>query len=219
MKVLFIADAHSSALAAGRLKEKFADADIDLIAIAGDITDDGRAETAERILNELDFAKKVIAVPGNMDGKEAVELLERRGVLLHKRKIEFKGYTFVGLGGAIPYNTFYKFSLGELEAKKALNELLSGTDPRKTILITHSPPYNTKIDLAGFGVHLGCREISRAIEKFQPLLHICAHVHEAKGEIEIGRTKSINVGPLKEGNALLAELNGKMKLEKVRFEI
>ncbi|MBI2529889.1 MAG: metallophosphoesterase family protein [Candidatus Diapherotrites archaeon] len=219
MKVLFIADAHSNALAARRLKEKFSGAGIGLIAIAGDITDDGMAESAERVLNELDFAEKIIAVPGNMDGKQVVELLEKKGILLHKRKIEFGGYAFIGLGGAIPYHTFYKFSLGDLEAKKVLNGLLPGTNPKKTILVTHSPPYNVKIDLAGFGVHLGCREISRAIEKFQPLLHICAHVHEAKGEIEIGKTKSINVGPLKEGNALLAELNGKMKLLKVQFEI
>lgn len=219
MKVLFIADAHSSALAARKLKEKFAGSDIDLIAIAGDITDDGRAESAERILNELDFAKKIIAVPGNMDGKEVVQLLERRGILLHKRKIDFRGYTFAGLGGAIPYNTFYNFNLGELEAKKVLNELLQGTDPEKTILITHSPPYGAEIDLTGSGMHIGCKEISKAIEKFQPLLHICAHVHEAKGEIEIGKTKSINVGPLRNGNALLAEFNGKMKLQKVQFEI
>src|SRR3989338_1738964 len=219
MKALFIADAHSSALAASRLREKFADADIDLIAIAGDITDDGRAESAERVLNELNFAKKIIAVPGNMDGRQVVELLEKKGILLHKGKIEFGGYTFIGLGGAIPYNTFYKFGLGDLEAKNALNELLPGTNPKKTILVTHSPPYDTKIDLAGFGVHLGCREINRAIEKFQPLLHICAHVHEAKGEIEIGKTKSINVGPLKVGNALLAEFNGKMRLHMEHFEI
>ena len=218
MRALFIADAHSSALAARKLREKFADLDIDLIAIAGDITDDGRAEAAEMVLNELNFAKRLLAVPGNMDGKEVVEVLERKGILLHKRKIEFEGYTFVGLGGAIPYHTFYRFSIGDLEAKKVLNELLQGTPPKKTILITHSPPYNTKIDLADFGVHLGCREINKAIEKFQPLLHICAHVHEAPGEIEIGKTKSINVGPLKNGNALLAEFNGKMKLEKVQLE-
>ncbi len=218
MKVLFIADAHSNLQSARKLREKFCDMDIDLIAIAGDITQEGRAEIAEGILNELDFAGKIIAVPGNMDGKEVVELLEKKGMLLHKRKIEFGGYTFVGLGGAIPYNTFYRFNLGDLEARKVLNELLSGTDPKKTILITHSPPYNTKIDLADFGVHLGCREINKAIEKFHPLLHICAHVHEAKGEIEIGKTKSINVGPLKEGNALLAEFNGEIKLRKVQLE-
>ena len=218
MRVLFIADAHSSAIAARGLREKFADAGIDLIVIAGDITDDGRAETAERVLNELDFAEKLLVVPGNMDSAEVLQFFEKKGISLHKRKVEFMGYTFIGLGGAIPYNTFYRFNLGDLEAKKALDGLLQGTDSKKTILITHSPPYNTKIDLSSSGIHLGCKEINRAIEKFQPLLHICAHAHEAKGEIEIGRTKSINVGPLKEGNALLAEFNGKMKLEKVQLK-
>ena len=41
----------------------------------------------------------------------------------------------------------------------------------------------------------GSKAVKRAIDKFQPDIMLCAHVHEAEGlEEKIGKTRVINVG-------------------------
>ena len=61
----------------------------------------------------------------------------------------------------------------------------------KKIMVTHIHPFGTKSEFSGFK---GSKAVRKAIEKFQPDVAICAHIHEAAGmEDKIGKTRVINV--------------------------
>jgi len=83
------------------------------------------------------------------------------------------------------------------------------TDWKHAILITHCPPYDTKIDKAPklddkFNVvysggapvmiPVGSTSVRKVVEKYQPLLGLHGHLHEGKGIDHIGRTTLINSG-------------------------
>jgi hypothetical protein len=78
------------------------------------------------------------------------------------------------------------------------------------------PPFGTKIDLASSGIHVGSRAVREMIEKKRPVLHFCGHCHEGFGEEKLGETISINVAAVKEGRALLVDLE-EMEWERIRF--
>lgn len=226
MKVLFVADIHSDIAAVQRLRDRLlhnqngeaGKSGIDLIVVAGDFTKEGSATVAGEILDVLSFAR-VLAVPGNMDSGEVIRLLNDRGVNLHKETLEVGDFVFAGLGGAKPVNTYYRVNTGELEADKYLAKMLSGTNPKRTVLVAHSPPFGTSLSRTASGQDLGIRAVRNAIEKFMPLLFVCGHVHEAKGKGMLGETLCINTGALKDGNAVMAELEKgkKPKVDWIHF--
>lgn len=210
MRLLCIADVHSNIENVRKLRDKLLHNIPDLIVIAGDFTNEGSKSIAEEIIDVLSFAK-ILAVPGNMDSKEIEDLLEKKGINLHKKKVSFGGYTFIGIGGGKPLNTFYRFNIGELEAEKYLKKLFE--EDRNVVLVSHTPPYGNEIDLAHSGVYLGLRALNKIIEEEKPLLCICGHVHEAKGIIKIGNTPCVNVGSLKEGCATIVELGNDIEIK------
>ena len=74
----------------------------------------------------------------------------------------------------------------------------------------HCPPYDSGIDVAprlgkdlkpvvvpGTGVEMvpvGSTAVRKSIEKYQPLIGLHGHIHEARGETKIGRTVCYNPG-------------------------
>ena len=83
--------------------------------------------------------------------------------------------------------------------EKDLQELKSLSNPKKTIYVIHSPPFNTKLDKITSGVHVGSKAIREFIEKEQPLLTLHGHIHESPKMSgswidKIRNTSCINVG-------------------------
>jgi Icc-related predicted phosphoesterase len=90
----------------------------------------------------------------------------------------------------------------------------------------HAPPYETKLDEAPLldkdlnpiirggsvvMVPVGSKAVRKMIEKYQPLLGLHGHIHEASGSMKIGRTHCVNPGSeYAEGvlRAFLIELKG-----------
>src|SRR3989338_5338391 len=63
----------------------------------------------------------------------------------------------------------------------------------KRVMVVHEPPYNTKLDNIGFSA--GSIGVRNAIEKLQPDLCLCGHMHETFGKEDwINNTRIINVG-------------------------
>ncbi|MFH1256158.1 MAG: metallophosphoesterase [Candidatus Diapherotrites archaeon] len=202
----FASDAHSSTGKAESLGEKLLARGIGVLFYCGDFTNEGSTRLAGEILDAFK-GLKVHAVPGNMDSKEIIELLEKRGESIHRKKIELGGYTFIGLGGAKPVHTFYRVNLGELEAKKCLEKLMDGADARKTVIVTHCPPSKCDgLSKTHSGIDLGLDALREMIGEKQPLLSVFCHVHESMGEAFIGKTKCVNTGALREGNAVIVDL-------------
>ena len=46
--------------------------------------------------------------------------------------------------------------------------------------MTHGPPHKI-LDLTRTGVHAGCENLRKAIERSRPRLHCFGHIHEARG--------------------------------------
>jgi Icc-related predicted phosphoesterase len=69
------------------------------------------------------------------------------------------------------------------------------------ILVCHQPPYGVldKVNFPGVpkswkGKHAGSKAVLDYIKKHPPRLVLCGHIHEAKGEAKIGKTKIYNLG-------------------------
>jgi uncharacterized protein len=88
-------------------------------------------------------------------------------------------------------NFLEKVTQANKSKERRLNKLLK--ENPNSILITHNPPYE-HVDVAYNGKHVGSKIILRAIKKHQPKIVLCGHIHEAKGESKIGKTKVYNLG-------------------------
>jgi hypothetical protein len=58
---------------------------------------------------------------------------------------------------------------------------------------------NTRLDRIASVKHVGSTSVRTFIEKRQPDVTICGHIHEARGTDVIGRTKIVNCGPVAGG--------------------
>ncbi len=87
----------------------------------------------------------------------------------------------------------------------SLSEELTGlpsvTNPDKTILVSHAPPYNTSLDMLFDGTHVGSKSIKTYIEKTQPAICLHGHIHESfyvskKYHTTIGNSICFNPGQI-----------------------
>jgi uncharacterized protein len=149
------------------------------------------------------FNLPVLALRGNMfisrkRRREADKILRRHENLINKflSKANVFGRTFIFFDVLYEkHNTRTKKSVsmtkGNKSKERRLNKLLK--ENPGSILITHNPPYG-HVDAAYNGEHVGSKIIFRAIKKHQPKIVLCGHIHEAKGESKIGKTKVYNLG-------------------------
>lgn len=215
MRILVLADIHSDI---GMLEKTIKQAkNIGLVLLLGDNTHYGGKNDIERIL-EVIGKKKILALPGNVDTKKVLETFEKKQICLHKKKKKISGFAFIGFGGGKIGNAG-EINYPEEEIFESLEKACKGEE--KIVLCTHLPPFGTKIDLSGSGIHVGSEAIRKIIEKFSPIAHLCGHCHESIGEEKIGKTLCINAGPIKEGNAAILELNEKnneIKIERIKVD-
>lgn len=191
MRILAFSDLHCDLDQAARLTEMSAEADV--VIGAGDFA--SIHERLEETIGALSgITTPTVLVPGN--NENLVELEEAAtawpaATVLHGNSTEIEGQTFYGLGGGIPVTPWsWSFDLEETEAEQKLADLTGDA-----VLVVHSPPKN-HCDAAGSGLHLGSTAIAAAIERAQPKLAVCGHIHESWGErSNIGETEIANLGP------------------------
>ena len=89
------------------------------------------------------------------------------------------------------------FSLVDREFDKTavkFRKIIKMNEDKKIILVTHAPPYKTRLDK--LGIHCGNKSIRKFIDKNKIDLVICGHLHENFGkEDKINKTRLINPGP------------------------
>jgi len=197
-RVLLLADLH------GRYAKlpSFLALDPDLVFICGDITQFGPCEDALDLLGRIGVP--CLAVPGNCDPPEILDCLEEsEAVSLHGCSITLGKITVTGIGGSnrTPFGTPFELTEEELEA------LLDGAMGRMeknvhNILVTHAPPHGT-LDLVG-EERVGSPALRRYLKRFD--LVCCAHIHEARGLLEVDGVPVVNPGPASEGNCALITL-------------
>jgi len=194
MKVLVLGDIHGKKISLPAEAK-----DVDAAFIVGDFTNADDPSFVEEVLDV--FPCKVFAVPGNMDRKEVLDILKKRGVSIHLKTVEYKGFSILGLGGSnpTPFNT--PFELQEEEIEKALSEFND-----VSIAVFHPPPYGL-FDWVGDGISVGSKAIRNWIEKTKPKLVFCAHIHEHQGVAKVGETMVVKIGTAMQGNAVIVDVD------------
>ncbi len=191
MNVLFFTDLHGSVEAAKKIVSKSKNAD--LLVCAGDLSRLG--EGFGEVISELVKAKKkMLLIPGNNETiefvKEGTEDYEDI-IIIEDNVYQDLDIKFLGIGGGTisPFNTPYELSEEEFKKK------LSKYGDNITVLVSHSPPKNTKLDKTSTGLHIGSFSVGNWIMNNQPKLCCCGHVHENEGKEEyLGNTLCFNPG-------------------------
>ena len=103
-----------------------------------------------------------------------------------------EGVPFFGLGGGVPVTPFGDWSYDFTEHQAAA---LLAFCPIGGVLVSHSPPKGA-VDEDSGGRSLGSFAVRSAIERCQPRLVVCGHIHVSAGRREmIGPTTVVNAGP------------------------
>ncbi len=206
MKMLVLSDLHSESKKLGMLLE-IAGSGFGAVVFCGDLVKGGTFLSAESDLCMMLGKARLFFVPGNEDSKEVVALAEKKGASLHKKTAEHEGLFFAGIGGGKPVHTYYRFNVGEPEAKKFLSSL--DADPKKLVLVSHCPPSGTMLETARSGQKLGLLSLKKFIDEKQPLLSLSGHLHENPWEEMIGRTLALNPGAVCDGKGAVLSVKGK----------
>jgi len=188
MKIMTFSDVHADMAIAEKLVKRAQKNDVELVVCAGDFT------VFERQLKPMlklfdSIGKPVVLIPGNHESPALVEkhaISLKNIVHIHMRAWQHQGITFLGWGT----DGFNRRS----EEFRTLSRLWRPLAAEKTVLVTHAPPYGTKLDKLD-KEHIGNVDIRKAIERIQPVLAVSGHIHENEGKQDkIGKTFCINPG-------------------------
>ena len=199
MRIIAFGDVHMELGNAGNIPGIEA---ADCIIVTGDITNYGSREDAKKVLDQLlAINSNVLGLHGNLDQPEVGTYLEELGLSLHGRGRLLNGIGLVGLGGSnfTPFNTPSEFSEADLAGLLAKGyDQIAGTE--HVILVSHTPPVQTRTDRIRSGAHVGSTAVRQLIEQKQPALCLTGHIHESKAVDRIGRTVILNPGMIKNGS-------------------
>lgn len=192
MKILVFSDIHGDMRSLRRLM----DTEADCYFAAGDLSSWSRGLDAigDALARK---GERVYVLPGNHESEEQIAgMCLRYGLnAFHGRVFEAGGYHIAGLGYSTPtpFNT-----PGEYTEKEMARRLSAFAGLNPLVLICHSPPKGTELDRMHYGEQGGSQAVRDFIEKHQPVLFFCGHIHEAHGRsARLGRTRGYNAG--KEG--------------------
>ncbi|NRB16817.1 MAG: metallophosphoesterase family protein [Rhodobacteraceae bacterium] len=190
MKILAFSDLHLAPVAAADLVA--ASGGADLVIGAGDFCNMRQGlDRAMQLLSGI--AAPLLLVPGNAESADELRAAALPNMsVLHGTGVEIDGLRFFGLGYGVPVTPFGGWScdLTEVFAAQML-EACNAAD----VLITHSPPRGVA-DVTSGGVSVGSEAIRAAIERLQPQLALCGHIHDSWGQRGfIGDCEVVNLGP------------------------
>jgi len=222
VNIIIVSDVHGDVENLLAHLDKIKELNFDVIVCPGDFTDVNipkgftQEDIAKLIISELKTLKvPVMAVPGNVDPKNIIEILEKKNVSIHGRGKIVNEFGFFGYGGAkTPFGTSIEPT--EEELKLGLQNAYKDVKRAKfKIQVTHAPPQGTGVDIIQSGIHVGSNVVRSFIENHHPILAISAHIHEARGTDELKDTFLINSGRFPEGyfglvNIKNGSVNGKV---------
>ncbi len=150
---------------------------------------------------------------GNDDPPEVLEVLHTASLLVdpEERVVQIDDMVeMISLGWSNPTPWQTPRECSEEELGKRIDVLMAQVkEPARTVMNLHVPPFQTGLDDApeldaslkvqtSLGQTrfkpVGSTAVRAAIERYQPLLGLHGHVHEAHASCKIGRTVCINPG-------------------------
>lgn len=218
MKIFVISDIHGETRYLDSAADKFRSAD--LVVICGDFARARDRFSTGDILSGIErYNSNIMAVHGNWDNEDVIDLLDARGYGLHAagRVIGDIGFFGAGGSGKTPFKTPSEYSEAEL------SEFLSAgysevAAAKKKVLVSHCPPRKTR-DRTFLGLRGGSAAIRGFIEKNGIDLCLTGHIHEAFGVDQLGGCSIVNSGTFKKGNYSYVEINSSITVEQGKLKI
>jgi len=199
MKIISFGDVHEDTNNLIKIKSELEDAD--LIVISGDLTNYHGKVEAKKVLESIKrYNKRLLAQYGNLDQPEVNEYLTGEGINLHGNGYVFGDVGIFGCGGSspTPFNTPSEIS--ESDIKKYLTDGYTKVKNAKwKIMVCHTPPKDTVIDIVRSGMHVGSSTVRDFIVQYKPDVCISGHIHESRGKDEVGDTVVLNAGMFRDG--------------------
>ncbi|MDP1561069.1 MAG: metallophosphoesterase family protein [Pirellulaceae bacterium] len=195
MKLLAFSDVHSDLAACHQLIETASENGVQVAVGAGDFATMRR--NLQPVIDVLaGMSCPLVLVPGNGESidelRSACQQYSHMHVL-HGSSVVIEGQCFFGLGYAVPETPFGAWScdLSEVAAAKMLESC-----PPESVLVTHSPPRG-HVDQNSRGDHVGSQAVLEMIERTNPKLVLCGHVHDCwQRSSRVGTTPIHNLGPV-----------------------
>jgi uncharacterized protein len=217
MKILCITDIHNHIEPFQRILNEARP--IDMLLLGGDLTNFGTPGDVEKIVHIAQLSNSpVFAVAGNCDSAPVDQRLMELGVSVAGRGMIIKDVGIHGLSAAPPWHKgMYGFTEVELaQHLQAGYDEIKNQNAQWHVVLTHVPPQGIKLDRTHFFQHVGSSALREFVDKTQPALVVCGHVHESRGVDTIGRTTVVNCGPAGSGYYAIAELDDEVHVELYR---
>jgi Icc-related predicted phosphoesterase len=206
MRIAYLVDIHGRFDAVPQALGEIGE--VDLVIIGGDITTGGTADDAQRAIDSWrPLAPRLLAVAGNMDSAAIDARLADLGVALDGRGVAYGDVGVFGVSAAprSPLRTPYELDDEELR-RRIERGFAAVSECRRKVFCPHAPPLGTACDRLRSGKHVGSAVIRAFVEREQPDAVLCGHIHEARAEDTIGRSKVINPGPARAGHWAVLEV-------------
>jgi uncharacterized protein len=186
MRILAFTDVHADEDALAALAERSKKADV--LLCSGDMSVFGmELLPVLEIMNS--WNKPIYFIHGNHEDEDIfLDLADQFPNLhfVHAQEVPFETMSIFGWGGG-----------GFAKEDPQLDAFTKQFKPKANrVILFHGPPHGTKLDYREGYNYTGCKTRRAVIERLQPFLVICGHIHENFGMQEkIGKTIVLNPGP------------------------
>jgi len=200
-RITFISDTHN--------KHKQITEDLpggDILLCAGDISSMGYEHEIKEFCAWFDKIKNYdhkIFIAGNHDW-----LFQRKPEVAKEIIDSYKTITYlqdeaVTLDGIKIYGSpwqpeFYSWAFNLPRNGEEISEKWEAIPADTDILITHGPAWGILDNILGHIDKLGCELLTERIQKIQPKIHLCGHIHTGRGHRYVNGTNHVNAAVLDE---------------------
>jgi Icc-related predicted phosphoesterase len=206
VRIAYVVDVHDRFEAVGEAVAPLGP--VDVLVVGGDLTTFGRPGDADQAI-ELwrPLAPRLLAVAGNCDSPEIDARLVELGVSIDGRGAIVGDVGFAGVSAAphSPLHTRYELPDDEL-GRRGEAALAEVRDCSVRVFCPHAPPHGTACDRLRSGEHVGSLALRALVEREQPDVVLCGHIHESRGRGALGTTIVVNPGPVAAGHYALVEI-------------
>ncbi len=182
---------------------------VDLILVAGDVTNFGKKKEAEAILEifgtDAPPNAPLFFVGGNCDTAQAREVFRRHPGFIDGTPVSLHDpfpISLAGCGGGLFHTGLTPDERRDSELESLLTPVLSKLEGQPIGVVTHTPPYGTFAD-SRHGKHIGSTAFQSLLYAHNPVFWVCGHIHEGRSVSYEGDTLVINPGPAAHGSYAL----------------
>ena len=192
MKLLAFTDLHLSLTNFAKIEKLAKKEKPDFVICCGDISI--FEDNLDFIIKKLASLKfRILAINGNHEDEAVMSRLCSKYPnvnFIHRKSYVYGNYQFFGYGG----DGFSHVDEDFEQLAKAFKRFAK--KDTKKILVTHAPPYGTKLDILYDDEHHGNYSIRKFIDDMKPNLALCGHFHENfRVKQKLGHTVIVNPGP------------------------